>query len=103
MAEAVCSADIVMSGALEREADASARAFFAQRAAPQAPQNRLPDGLLEPHLGQRFASGAPQSPQNLLSSGFSPPQLEHRIGFDNLLDSYLLYHVGYMLTNACCH
>jgi hypothetical protein len=44
-------------------------------AAPQSPQNLLPDGLSAPHAGQRKDSGAPQSPQTFLPSGLTLPQL----------------------------
>src|ERR1700754_1934034 len=55
-------------------ADSSAAAVSVS-AAPQSPQNLLPDGLSAPHALQRKISGAPQSPQILLPSGFTLPQL----------------------------
>src|SRR5918911_396231 len=44
-------------------------------AAPQSPQNLLPDGFSAPHAAQRSGSGTPQSPQNLFPSGLAAPQL----------------------------
>jgi len=32
-----------------------------ERALPLSPQNRWPDGLSAPHLGQRFASATPRT------------------------------------------
>src|SRR6266702_173738 len=37
-------------------------------AAPQSPQNLLPDGFSAPHAAQRTSSGAPQSPQTFFPS-----------------------------------
>src|ERR671932_163898 len=48
---------------------------FAVSAAPQSPQNLLPDGFSAPHAAQRTGSGAPQSPQNFFPSGLTLPQL----------------------------
>ena len=44
-------------------------------AAPQSPQNLLPDGLSASHAAQRTNSGALQPPQTLLPFGLTLPQL----------------------------
>jgi hypothetical protein len=59
-------------------------------AAPQSPQNLLPDGLFAPHAGQRENSGVPQSPQASLSSGLILPQLGQFMGHP----IYFLMYVG---------
>jgi hypothetical protein len=58
---------------------AAGAAPIGMSAAPQSPQNLLPDGLSAPHAGQRKNSSAPQSPHTLLLSGLTLPQLGQSI------------------------
>ena len=44
-------------------------------AAPQLPQNLVPEGFSAPHAVQEGSSDAPQSPQNFLPVGLEIPQL----------------------------
>jgi hypothetical protein len=57
-----------------RAAADSRAASVGVSAAPQSPQNLLPDGLSASHAAQRTNSGAPQSPQTLLPFGLALPQ-----------------------------
>jgi hypothetical protein len=57
-----------------RAAADSRAASVGVSAAPQSPQNLLPDGLSASHAAQRTNSGAPQSPQTLLPFGLTLPQ-----------------------------
>jgi hypothetical protein len=61
-------------------------------AAPQSPQNLLPDGLSASHAGQRTNSGAPQSPQTLLPFGLTLPQLGQSMSQPIKLLIYLSSH-----------
>nr|WP_245320431.1 hypothetical protein [Bradyrhizobium lablabi] len=72
-------------------ADSSAAAVKVS-AAPQSPQNLLPDGLSAPHAGQRKISGAPQWPQILLPSGLTLPQLGQSISHPIKLLIYTSSH-----------
>ncbi|HET9445201.1 MAG TPA: hypothetical protein VFO35_03030, partial [Steroidobacteraceae bacterium] len=44
-------------------------------AAPQLPQNLVPEGFSAPHAAQESSSDVPQSPQNFLPVGLEIPQL----------------------------
>jgi hypothetical protein len=61
-------------------------------AAPQSPQNLLPDGLSASHAAQRTNSGAPQSPQTLLPFGLTLPQLGQSMSHPIQLLIYLSSH-----------